>query len=72
MAEIDTLPTLIITLGVIALLMGVMGSVLTNFQEGIVLDSDYISATDTNVTFTDGYATLSYDECTSIDSVMVP
>lgn len=72
MAEFDNTPSLIITIGMIALLLGVMAVVVSNFETGMVMPSDYVSVTDINVTFTDGYATLAYPECSSITAVEVP
>ena len=70
--SLDNLPQIVITIGVLCVLLGVMATTITSVQTEMVMDSDYVSHTDTNVTFTAGSATLSSPYCTSIDSVVVP
>jgi len=72
MADLNDAPTLIITIGIIAILLGVMASVLTSFQAGIIKDSDYATVEENNVTFTAGYAPLSTPECNAVIAVEVP
>lgn len=71
-AQLNEMPPLIIQLGLIAIVIAIIATVVTDTQTSLIKPSDYVGHTDTNVTFTDGYATLDNDYCTSIDAVVVP
>jgi hypothetical protein len=66
---LDSVPSIVIQLGLIAIIIGIVATILVDVQTEIIQPEDYVSRTDANVTFTGGYASLDGEYCVSVDNI---